>query len=633
MSILSAMSGTFATARSVGMFDPPLRGMGYIANLIYPNSLPGVLEIYDAWRAGEVEAGLARGVLRSNGVNLPERSMRNDRERSQVGGITDVWQRSWAAVLDQRYGRASMGELLAMRNQRLITENEFRTRAQQQGFWRQDVVNELVRLSENMLPNPGDLVSFALREAWDQTTVNRFQYDAEFPPEFQYWMARMGFNGDARVQEDGVPRGEMVRWPQIFWRVHWRPLSPTQAYEMYQRLRPDRVNRYLRELPGLRAFTLDDLKTTLKVNDFPVPFREQLAAIAYHRPRLVDIDRFYTSGAIDRREAIALHLDLGYAPPDAETRVAWLDRERYSRPRDPVVKAASRDIVAFYREGLLTFQEGLDQLIRLYSGNRFNLEQLGTHQGEDLREFVAMHRYAGQQLRVVESQQTMQRAKALKKAWRRQFLRGVVTETQLRDDMAAQGFKTRFIDDFVAALKVELASGRLLLSTAQIKRYVVKGILPLETARLYLRNLGWKDPEIKYIILDIQRDLDMEAAKMKERMAKDQAARQKALEKQAQLAKKQAAEALRNLNRQASPAELKRYYVRFIIKDDDFLKELERRGYDKASREQHLIDARIERKNYLERRRQRNVYDPVAAGQWQAAQDPAPETPTQSPAP
>ena len=58
-----------------------------------------------------------------------------------------------------------------------------------------------------------------------------------------------------------------------------------------------------------------------------------------------------------------------------------------------------------------------------------------------------------------------------------------------------------------------LRPGDLMLSTAQIRRQVTNGIMPMGTARRYLANLGWKAPEIVYLVAEIARDRELEEEK------------------------------------------------------------------------------------------------------------------------
>lgn len=599
MSILSAMKATVSGAQSLGVLDPILTGMGQLANFISPLNLPSVVEMYDAWRAGSLNADAFKSAARLAGV-----SGEGWQTAVRSGELTPPGQRggfggTWAAVLDQRRGRLNVTALIDLYLRGQVRLPELIDRASRNQWWDRNELNDALWLASNQVPSPGDLVRFALKDVWNPAIVQRFSYDAEFPPIFKQWMEAQGADGDARPQVNGQRQGDPVSWSQISWRAHWANISPTQAYEMFQRLRPNRMPRFTGVLPNARAFPLADLQTILQVNDYPVPFRDQLAAIAFHKPRLVDIDRFYLDSAIDANEVYELHLDLGYAPVDARMRTAWLVKRKTDKDTPKESKKLPSRIMQLYKLGRLTKQQAQDRLARVVSGN------VVAAYGELANPAPAQVNAAAWKMAVDDAindadiQNEVETTQLLQRAWKRQYLAGQISRTQLETDMRGAGLADPYITRFVKRLDVVLASGRLMLSTGNVRRQVVEGIMPFETGKSYLANLGWKDPELTFLMSQLSRDMEIELEKSNERAARTQRGRELAQMRQAQLANRHQQQIVRRLNRQASAAQLKRYFTRGIITLTDFTNELTRRGYDDVNIKRLQADAQVSRNEYL----------------------------------
>jgi hypothetical protein len=608
MSILSAIITGSQLGQSIGLLDPLNRVGGKLSNLIHPNAMPSAMDAVAAWRAGKLNSnGMAMACFGA-GIFPPKGTYNFDAMRAlhptltlPVIGESEVWD----AVHRNQATRPNVEMIFSLRAKGLIDAEEQAKLLSEAGAFDPRWTAHIFRQWQSQMPQPGELVSFALRESWDQATVNRFQYDAEFPPEFKAFMGMIGCDGVANPTPDQPAGPNTPTWSQIYWRAHWRNLSPTEAFEMFQRLRPGRVERYQDALPGLRAFTLDDLRQVLKINDFPVPFREQLAAIAYRKPRLVDIDRFYRNDAIDRREVYELHLDLGYSPADAELRTEWLEREKQRNPTNAARKRLPKRLIQLYSLGRIERPQLLDDLTRVLSDGHFTNYANLSEVGEGRREAERVQRDVD--LLVMESdiERETGSSQKLLRAFRRQYLHGQINERNLADHMINAGFSQAFIGQFLRELDTELASGRLLLSTERIRRLTIQGIMPLPDAVQHLENLGWKQPEIGYLTAQLKRDLEMEAEQAVERMTSDALRQESSRLRQAALLARKRNEAIKRLNKQATPAQLRKYFVRAIISEREYERELQRRGFEDATIKTILRDAGIDRTAYASKRRAR----------------------------
>lgn len=595
-----------------GLLDPVTRMAGHLTNGIVPNVPPDPDAMARAFRSGLLRQEVFYRVANWCGVNVPVWDGQQFSPQSEFPSLTSFGE-AWSGVWNSQEVFPQPEELMQMWRQKIISDDTWTKYMQRIGIWSAD--NRIVRwkLFNRVIPPPDALVSFALREAWDAATVNRFQYDDEFPPEFRAWMAAQGADGAAPPGGPGPAAAGDPTWSQLYWRVHWTAISPNLAYEMFQRLRPGRVDRYAADLPGLRAFTFQDLQQVLKINDYPVPFRPQLAAISYRRPRLVDIDRFFQAGAIGVEEVFELHRDLGYSPLDARTRTDWLTTKSLGAKLPPARKNPIPSILRIYRIGLSTRINTLNLLVSALSDGEWSSAAIVPEDVNQARRFTQYVRAANQLLQSEDLRIASAKAQEILTATKRQFLHGVVNETNALAQLTAAAFTSERARDYLDSWKRILQSGRLLLSTSKIRELVTDGILPIETATLYLKNLGWKDPEIELLVRQFTLDAEAEQERLQERAARTERQKREAQERQAAALERARRQVVQRLNRQATPAALHRYAVRGIISLDEYQQELGRRGFELTEVDRRRRQAEQERAEYLARKRKRQAAAGTAA--------------------
>lgn len=213
-----------------------------------------------------------------------------------------------------------------------ITDNELSRRLQAVGFLETDV-QELRKLAE-IIPGPQDLISMAVREAFDDDVANQFGYDEAFPSEFGNWTEKQGLG---------------VEWAQRYWRAHWQLPSPNQVFEMFQRLRPDKSS-----VP----VTDDTLRQYLRVADLAPFWRDRLTEISYSPITRVDVRRMYVLLGWSREELVSRYLDLGYSPDDAANYADFTIK--YETPQESELTRSA--ILQGYRRKVLTRGETFEAL-------------------------------------------------------------------------------------------------------------------------------------------------------------------------------------------------------------------------------------------------------------------------------
>lgn len=600
--------------RLFGLLDPISRSISQIMNRWYTNALPGVRDMVHAFFCKHGDFESFRQAIEAQGAFAPVEiyeaahvagdAQFNPRGRAMEDHLEAFggWPKAWLGVWKTMGSVPGMADTQQLFMRGRIDDQLYEDWQRRNGFYEQRARDGMEWLSRNRMPDPSSLVAFAVKDVWDAGVVDRFGYDNEYPREFEFWMQQAGAAGNA----DPRPwdqQGQGPNWAQLFWRAHWRNLSPSQAYEMFQRLRENRLDRYNRFIPNLRAFTFEDLERSLRVNDFPAPFRPQLAAIAYKLPRLVDIDRFYNSGTIDENEVYEMHLDRGYSPADARLRTNWMTQQKLTKPQNPLTRKLAHGITELYTLGKLLRMDAGTQLVRLLSGGQITDYAAPPQQNDLVPMWMTAVAAADVYLSEADVSAEIKRTKIILKALRRQFLSGQISESEANAELLRMSFNPAFAQDWIAELKAELRSGRMLLSTERIKKLYVQGIFSQSQAEDYLINLNWKQPERAYLLTQWVQDrrraqeAEEERQALQGRRAEENAARQANSLRRARDA------VIRRLNRQATPAKLMRFFVRGIIDEREYLSDLERRGFLPETIDRLLAEARIERDKYLARRR------------------------------
>jgi len=206
--------------------------------------------------------------------------------------------------------------LMTLYNRGVMPLERFLAEVQRMGFPQYDAVN-LEKLT-HIIPGVNDLISMAVREAWNEEVVKRFEYDAERPDEAAGWAKKQGLDPE---------------WFTRYWRAHWQLISPSQAFEMLHRLRPGHTKN---------PFTADDLNLLLKTADYPVFFRERLAEISYNPYTRVDVRRMYKLGVLNETDVYNSYRDIGY--DDAHAKKMTEFTIKYETATDKTKIEVARDL-------------------------------------------------------------------------------------------------------------------------------------------------------------------------------------------------------------------------------------------------------------------------------------------------
>lgn len=346
----------------------------------------------------------------------------------------------------------------------------------------------------HQIPSPSDLITFAVKEAFDKSVVDAFGYDNEFPPEFAYWMGKTSFGGDPTDGGRVGAASGLTSWAQAFWRSHWRPISPEQAYRMEQRLRPTGGPGGGPRVPGVAPWTRDDTNRILKVQDYPAPFRDRLAALAYNVLRLVDIrrivrlsigDQDFKKAAIGdgysiKAWAVEQFLDRGQTRSDATSLAELAYREGLIANQKEAAKQNAdwiKLVKQQYAVGVITSDEAEAAITRL----RRQSPQPGS--------FVI------DSIRMIDVQNSLAVVKGAVKCIRASFMHGKINAEQATRQLVDAGIVPDRAATYLDAWQACFSDTERRLTTAQVLGLLKDGILNDVEAEERLTNLGWANSD------------------------------------------------------------------------------------------------------------------------------------------
>jgi hypothetical protein len=132
---------------------------------------------------------------------------------------------------------------------------------QRQGIKDTDI-ERLVELNE-AIPGPQDIVSWLVREVYDEAVVREFEQDKGFE--------RLYDQAKKDADRAGIPKDTLRK----FWMAHWRLPGIMQGFDMLHR----------------KVINVDQLRTLLRTSDIMPGFIEPLIKISYRPLTRVDIRR------------------------------------------------------------------------------------------------------------------------------------------------------------------------------------------------------------------------------------------------------------------------------------------------------------------------------------------------------
>ena len=337
------------------------------------------------------------------------------------------------------------GTVVRLKYKGYFSDEQFVDELARQGFdkdARQALVDDY-----KFVPSPGDVIRWAVREAFYEPYVKTYGLDDEYPAELNSYGEILG-----------IDQKEL----HYFWRSHWELPSTFQGYEMLHR----------------DVITDKDLDTLFMANDIMPFWREKLKAISYHPYTRVDTRRMFKAGVIDRPGVKRSYLDQGYDEEHAENLTIWTVGDVLAKERD----LTRANIEKLYQEGQIRRETAAEYLL----GLRYNDEEV---------EYLLL---------LVDIKIADETEKELIALWTDQFKLHEIDLGRFESNLNTLSITIEKKNRLVAkAKRIELGFVTQ-ASKADLMKWFTLGVIDEKTFKEKLLGLGYRDPDILNYVKQIR---------------------------------------------------------------------------------------------------------------------------------
>ena len=256
---------------------------------------------------------------------------RPDKTRLVDGDIADL---GWTderrdLLMDVARSRLKEELLVTLRLRGIITKEVYDTRMYALGY----DVPEAEDLYKSLLAYPGigDIVRFAVRDAYTPEIAEKFGQYQDIPPQFITEAAKVG-----------IPE-EIARQ---YWAAHWDLPSPMQGFDMLHR--------------GI--ITQDELKLLLRALDVMPFWRDKLINLAYAPFTRVDVRRMHKAGILTLAQVKQSYKDIGYNDEKAQALTDFTVALNAGTATDAEKELSKAEILSAYKNRLISEQDATDAL-------------------------------------------------------------------------------------------------------------------------------------------------------------------------------------------------------------------------------------------------------------------------------
>lgn len=396
---------------------------------------------------------------------------------------------------DAKATRTNLGEVIQLYYRGAISKEEMIVEGRKLGVLDERELYWMTILFQQ-IPSMSDLIDMMRKEAdVDESVLEDgldLGFDKSFGPQLQLW-----------AKQAGVPL-EVMKYN---WRSHWREVSPSQSYEMFQRLRPGRN-------PNGIVFTRERLERYIREDDYPPNIVPQLVEISYKPITRTDAIKGYYAGTIDVKELGERFQDVGYSPQDATVLMHILEDDRKRRTITQSGQWTPRKVAKEYRAGSID-RTRADQLLTPYYADE------------------------GTRADVLDNAETIRDAETRAtciKGTRRRYLLGEIDDQGASDDLQKLEVGFTQINKLIDRWRCEKLTRRKEPRVAYLQDWFIKGLITGTQFYQRLINLGYSEGDATRIyqltlIKETERIAKQAAAAAKEAAA--EARRQRAEQRQA----------------------------------------------------------------------------------------------------
>lgn len=514
---------------------------------------PGVSDILDGYIRGRIGFADAERMLKETGSRL------------------DIW----LPTIDQRRPLPGLIELREAVNRGLMTPAQMTEILGYHGFDR-DQFGPLYTELLKSLPGVADLVRFTARQLWAPELVGPYGLYDGFDERSRPWFRKLGLDYPLgfNIQVDGNQREATL--PDLYWAASREILPLSMAIQAYQRLREDQVVRMQGEIPGLRPFTIDDLRFHLRVAGYPPPMQDFMIALSHQPLGQRQIQWGLQYGGKDRSWAFNRYLDTGLSIDNAGTVADIAEARNAARETawiDSLVTKAKRDTVTeiegLYDDGIIDRNTALRQLADAGLSASLSTHLLDLSDAKRARGLV----------------------RAAVSATGRDYLSGALSTAEAAAALQSYGLTAARAGELMQIWTIRRSRHRRQASTSQILKWVGTGRIDAAEGARRLANLDWSQPDVLLLLADAEGSLANLQARQRKLAESDAAKRARELERLAREAAAQGKRLVSEANRVAPRGVLTRWMIDGVISQDEYRQGMRDRGYPDNLIDDYIRDA------------------------------------------
>lgn len=457
--ILAALGAFLGVAGFLQAFPPIGRSLQYWSNSLMPNRIPEPEDLLVLAATRRIDSATYYNLMKQHGFNELNAFALWGAWLSfpSTSEVLEAWLRKiipynevddWLVRSGVGFERLPIVKALAYRIltfeqaltaywRGLISKETFLTIAEANGYKEEDAL--LLEQIHKYYPSPSDVVRFAVREVYNPEIRKLYGLDEDLSPEYLEMARKVGLSEE---------------FARDYWAAHWELPSLSMGFEMFHR--------------GI--ITYDELITLMRTLDIMPYWRDKLVQLSYELVTRVDARRLLELG-IWTPERFYEHMKaLGYSPSDAYDITNWAIKE-YIIEKAELTKS---DIKSALEAGEITVEEAF-QMLKNIGYDEFEAQLI-------LNDFLRsiLKNWVNKNIEY----------------WKHQFVTGKIDLDTLRAELNKLPISSTRVETEILDALLKQEGKRRLPSKEDVIHWYRNGQITIETAKRYLKLLGYSDFEI-----------------------------------------------------------------------------------------------------------------------------------------
>ena len=315
------------------------------------------------------------------------------------------------------------------------------------------------------IPSVEDLIRLAVREAFDQQAIEKFQLLLDFPSEILPYTRAQGLSDE---------------WTKRYWVAHWQLPSITEGFAMFTRTTPERLDPdadVIRAPHGSVRYNVIGRKTLhllLKTQDISPFWRDKLEQLAYTPLTRVDVRRAYDLGIVDEDEIYFTYRDLGYNDRNARILTAFTVVDTVSEERNKL----RTELIEAYELGYIS-KEKLIEALKKLKFTQVTIDILVNY---------------------ADYRKTNKFVKEYIESIKYDYIHGKLTDTEAHDLLVRYGVLEEDVNRYLRIWQWEKKKYAKTLTKEDIKQLLQKGIITVQQAIDKLVHIGYYEDDAKLLV-------------------------------------------------------------------------------------------------------------------------------------